>query len=370
MIAELNRSLSAELDRALIALQAAAAARKLYGPAHVVPKRQIATAAEILAAMLVSRPQLRIVRLNQSLFFEDSELSASAHLAETVTPRLISHSIEWIEFRKGVDAPDLTCLLEQLERSSGAIGTRHVRTGRLGGSNDSSLWPETISIAGPDSPVDQFKQIWEQVQQGHPPDQALGELVENIRLAVAVGTDVCKQLADVKSHDEYTFVHTVNVAILSAALGESVGMTPNQGFDLTLAALLHDVGKQRTPLAILNKPGKLDDIERKRMEQHTIDGAAILLARRGVSDVAPIVAFEHHANVDGSGYPHLPGKGRPHMASQIVHVADVFDALRTNRPYRSALEAVEVRRILLEGSGKQFDPDLLSLFLDHVVKVR
>ena len=133
-------------------------------------------------------------------------------------------------------------------------------------------------------------------------------------------------------------MHTVNVAILSAALGEAVGMRPNQVFDLTLAALLHDVGKQHTPLAILNKPGKLDDGERQQMEQHASVGAALLLARRGVPDVAPIVAMEHHANVDGTGYPRLRRNARPHVASQIVHVADVFDALRTNRPYRAAMD--------------------------------
>jgi putative nucleotidyltransferase with HDIG domain len=160
----------------------------------------------------------------------------------------------------------------------------------------------------------------------------------------------------------------VNVAILSAALAEAVGMSQNQVFELILAALLHDVGKQRTPLEILNKPGMLDALERKRMEQHTVDGAAILLSRRGVPDVAPIVAYEHHANVDGTGYPgRIPGG--PHLASQIVHVADVFDALRTNRPYRAALDEAKVRSILMEGAGKSFDPALVDLFLERVVKL-
>src|SRR6185436_9387331 len=182
------------------------------------------------------------------------------------------------------------------------------RVGRVGRSDAATT---DAAVAGGalalDQTVSQFRGIWQGLQSGGgigeggvTPDQRLGELVESIRLAVAVGADVCRQLADVKSHDEYTFVHTVNVGILSAALGEAVGMKPNQVFDLTLAALLHDVGKQHTPLAILNKPGKLDDGERKQMELHTTAGAAMLLARRGVPDVAPIVAFEHHANVDGS----------------------------------------------------------------------
>jgi putative nucleotidyltransferase with HDIG domain len=227
-----------------------------------------------------------------------------------------------------------------------------------------------LAALGRNEQVAHLQTIWSGLKGGGDrPDQRLSDLVESIRLAVAVGADVCNQLADVKSHDEYTFVHTVNVAILSAALGEAVGMTGNQVFDLILAALLHDVGKQRTPLDILNKPGALDAGERRKMEQHTVDGAAILLGRRGVPDVAPIVAFEHHANVDGTGYPRL-GRTRPHLASQIVHVADVFDALRTNRPYRAALDEDKVRKILLDGSGKAFDPALVDLFLERVVKLQ
>jgi response regulator RpfG family c-di-GMP phosphodiesterase len=83
--------------------------------------------------------------------------------------------------------------------------------------------------------------------------------------------------------------------------------------------------------------------------------------------VAPIVAYEHHANVDGTGYPRLPAGGKPHLASQIVHVADVFDALRTNRPYRAAMDDARVRQILSDGAGKLFDPALVELFLEHVI---
>jgi putative two-component system response regulator len=105
------------------------------------------------------------------------------------------------------------------------------------------------------------------------------------------------------------------------------------------------------------------------MERHTVDGAAILMSRPGCPDFAPIVAFEHHANIDGTGYPNLPRSKRPHLASQIVHVADVFDALRTNRPYRAALDAEKVRGMLLDAAGKSFDTALVNLFLERVVKL-
>ena len=370
------------MDKAILSLQSAFTARRLYGLDHAVVTRQVDQASEALTGMLTARRELRVMRIESAMLFDDAELPSCVHLAEVLTPCLAAHRVEWVEFRRGLARAELVTLLEQLERApadAARIGTSHVRVGRLGRNEsvDNPADPGASIEAG--NPVSQFKQLWGGLRgggagvgapDGDRPDQRLGDLVESIRLAVAVGADVCKQLAEVKTHDEYTFVHTVNVAILSAALGEAVGMKPNQVFDLTLAALLHDVGKQRTPLAILNKPGKLDEAERRTMEQHTTAGAAILLARAGVPDVAPIVAFEHHANVDGSGYPRLRRNTRPHLASQIVHVADVFDALRTHRPYRAAMDDAKVRSILNEGAAKSFDKALLDLFLERVITPR
>jgi putative nucleotidyltransferase with HDIG domain len=407
------------MDKAMLALQAAGTARKLYGVEHAAVTRQVDLALETLAGMLAERAGLRLVRLEQSLVFDDVELPSSATLAQALTPRLAAHGIEWLEFRAGLPRAELVTLLEQLERTPATNvlrgGTTHIKLGQVGrrpaASAASIEIADADAIANADAAavlasldgsssgsgnltghaagggagvvmtlddmVRQFRAAWESMRRtagggdsgraAERPDQRLGELVETIRLAVAVGSDVCAQLARVKNHDEYTFVHTVNVAILSAALGEAIGMRPNQVFDLTLAALLHDVGKQHTPLAILNKPGKLDDGERQQMEQHATVGAALLLARRGVPDVAPIVAMEHHANVDGTGYPRLRRNTRPHVASQIVHVADVFDALRTHRPYRAAMDETRVRAILMDGAGKQFDAALLDLFLNRVI---
>ena len=364
-----------QMDAAILALQAATGARNLYGKDHAAPRRQIALAAELLSALFSAQRSVRVVRLDKALLFEDAALPSCSRLNDLLIPLLASHGVEWIEFQRGLDRRELGDFLAQLEsggKAEATLGTPNIRVGSIGRSDAATgSAPDLVSALDRERQIAGFKQIWTQLRAGGGarPDQRLAELVESIRLAVAVGADVCNQLADVKSHDEYTFVHTVNVAILSAALGEAVGMKPNQVFDLTLAALLHDVGKQRTPLEILNKPGKLDDAERKRMERHTVDGAAILLVRRGVPDFAPIVAFEHHANLDGTGYPRLPRDQRPHLASQIVHVCDIFDALRTNRPYRAALEAPKVRSMLLELAGKAFDTPLVNLFLERVVKV-
>jgi putative nucleotidyltransferase with HDIG domain len=359
------------IDKAMLALQSAAVGRRLYGLDHPLPARQTDLAADTLRqAATESVRDLRIVRLEDALLFDDADLPSCPVLREVFIPRLAAHGVEWLEFRAGLARAELVALMDQLERSpadAGRFGSPNVRVGRIGRAEAGAETPEGDVDFDTQNQVAQLKQMWGGMHDGGRPDRRLGDLVESIRLAVAVGADVCNRLAEVKSHDEYTFVHTVNVGILSAALGEAVGMSPNQVFDLILAALLHDVGKQRTPLTILNKPGRLDDAERRQMELHPVSGAAMLFERPGVPDVAPIVAFEHHANVDGTGYPRLPRAGRPHLASQIVHVADVFDALRTNRPYRAAMDDARVRQILTDGAGKLFEPALVDLFLRHVM---
>ena len=392
-----------QMDAAMLALQAAAGGRRHYDKDHPFVQRQLALCIGRLTTLTATQPA-RLVRLDQALLFQDAQLPSSGRLQDLLVPRLSGHGIEWIEFQKGITEADLVSLLEQLEspaRQSATPGrpllpqgTRHVRLGCIGrdnGSGSGSSRPGASSggqdllivsgmntVAGLDSrqQAAELRRAWgdiinptgAQASSGSV-ESRMADLVETIRLAVAVGADACSQLVEVKNHDEYTFVHTVNVAILSTALAEAVGMGANQVFDITLAALLHDVGKQHTPLNILRKPGQLSDAERARMERHTIDGAAILLAKRGIPDFAPIVAFEHHANIDGSGYPYLGKGGRPHLASQIVHVADVFDALRTNRPYRAAMDSERARQILLDGRGKAFDAALVDLFLEGVVKL-
>jgi len=361
------------MDSAMLAIQACLGARKLYGDSHGAASRQLDQAWESLRNLLGQRVNVRLVRIHDSLLFDDLPLPSCPRLKDGITRLLTEHGIEWIEFENGLNRDHLARLLKQLERAVSAyspLGTQRIKVGRL--ARSTSMAPAILlpdAQLSPQNHVLELKEIWTGLHKVEQVDHRLTDLVESVRRAVPAAAAVWRQMAQVKDHDEYTFVHTVNVAILSAALAEAVGMNPNQVCDLTFAALLHDVGKQHTPLQILSKPGKLTDSERKQMERHTVDGAAILLGRLNVPDFAPVVAFEHHANLDGSGYPNL-GRGRyPHLASQIVHIADIFDALRTNRPYRAAMSVEKVKEILTDGAGRSFDGVLLDVFLDSVVQV-
>jgi putative two-component system response regulator len=130
-----------------------------------------------------------------------------------------------------------------------------------------------------------------------------------------------------------------------------------------VAALLHDLGKTRVPLEVLNKPGRLSDAEREIMQRHPADGARLILASDRQLDLAAAVAYEHHIMIDGGGYPRRRQSRACHCASTLVHVCDVYDALRTRRPYREAWEQERVLQYIQDGAGTDFDPDTATRFV-------
>jgi putative two-component system response regulator len=170
-------------------------------------------------------------------------------------------------------------------------------------------------------------------------------------------------LLQLKEFDQYTTTHSLNVAVLAMGLAEQVGCSAAEVRAYGVAGLLHDLGKTRIPIEILTKPGKLSDDERSIMNRHPADGARIILQSDEDLDLAAVVAYEHHIMLNGGGYPRLHYGRACALASRLVHVCDVFDALRTNRPYREAWESEKVLAYLTERAGTEFDPDLVQAFI-------
>lgn len=170
-------------------------------------------------------------------------------------------------------------------------------------------------------------------------------------------------LLHLKRYDQYTTTHALNVSVLAMGLAEFIGLGPREVRSFGVAGLLHDIGKTRIPDEILNKPGKLTDREREVMNSHTVEGARIIMEGEDFLDLAAVVAYEHHIKLDGGGYPELSYPRACHQASDLVHVCDVFDALRTDRPYRDAWPMEKVLGYLEEGGGSEFDPDLAGAFV-------
>lgn len=170
-------------------------------------------------------------------------------------------------------------------------------------------------------------------------------------------------LASLKSHDDYTCYHSLNVMILSLSLGSLLLLDRPALVVLGMGALLHDLGKITVPKNILQKKGPLTEGEWTLIKAHPVKGADILLAQPGVHPLSVAIAMEHHAHYDMSGYPRIIGKARPFLFSRIVEMADVYDAMTTTRSYQKARTPEQALRVLLKDSGTVFDPDLTSSFI-------
>jgi HD-GYP domain-containing protein (c-di-GMP phosphodiesterase class II) len=173
-------------------------------------------------------------------------------------------------------------------------------------------------------------------------------------------------LATIKDHDEYTFTHSVNVCIFSLAIGQRLGLHRNWLGRLGMAALFHDIGKTSVPTGVLNKIGVLDVDEWKAIRQHTLMGVKRLCRMPNSSEHmihSMIVAFQHHINLDLSGYPDVPADSSLDLFSRIVRIADTFDAMTTERPYRNRVYSPhEAIRYLISQADIKFDPVLVKAF--------
>lgn len=167
----------------------------------------------------------------------------------------------------------------------------------------------------------------------------------------------------VDAKDEYTRGHSDRVSEYSVLIGKKLGLSEEDIKTLRIGGLFHDIGKIGVPDSILLKPGKLTDDEYSEIKNHPAIGAHILSSASIFSNLIPIVKH-HHEKYDGNGYPsRLAGNEIPYLA-RITAVADTFDAMTSRRPYRDAIVIENVKEEFIRCSGTQFDPDLVTVFID------
>jgi putative nucleotidyltransferase with HDIG domain len=191
-------------------------------------------------------------------------------------------------------------------------------------------------------------------------------IVGSMAVAMRANEKLLLPMVMMKEFDEYTTTHACNVSMLSMGLAEALGCSRSETRAFGVAGLLHDIGKVKIPKDILNKPGRLTDDEREVMATHPEEGARILLQREKGMQMAAVVAFEHHICIDGKGYPRLHFERGCHLASRLVHVCDIYDALSTNRPYRKPWTVEQVLHYIEERAGTEVDPHISRTFATMV----
>lgn len=212
-----------------------------------------------------------------------------------------------------------------------------------------------------------IKEVMDDIASGKTIDVKLAkEVVTDCVNSILRNPDALLLLTQMKSRDEYTAQHSMNVCMLAITMGRFLNLSIAQLTELGLCGMMHDMGKMKVPLEILNKPGRLDPDEMIVMRNHTIWGYVLLSECPGIPKVAKEVALSHHERYDGKGYPRkLIGKEILPYA-QIVAIVDMYDAITSNRVYQDGRSHLDALNLMVEASHDHLEPCLVESFIKCV----
>ncbi len=195
--------------------------------------------------------------------------------------------------------------------------------------------------------------------------QELSNVLDDIISQLLVNKSLTVNLSDIRYTDDYTFSHSVNVAVYSIMTAMSMGLSKSDLRNLGFGAFLHDLGKVIVPMHILNKPGPLSELEMDEIKKHPFYGKDLVEARHFFNGPSLSIIYKHHERIDGSGYPQGLAGNDIELFPKICAVSDVYDALSTDRPYRPGFmphKAMEIMEIECEG----YDLEVLQTFYHHI----
>ena len=383
-------------------LTTAISTSKLYSAEHKQVKKLCRMAHSSLLDAIGGQESLSLIRVDEHLAVDEHPLERSMYIERFA--RLIKMSgIGHLKFFRNVTFDELHALLNSLAGSGkvthssenirlGQVEVRH-RSARGGAGQKAQtpvaegeqVDPELLKRGVDSNVLIESAQILENISSEELSRvMEVYEAVKNNRRLQVVGLseivsgfiDVFAGFADplltlvpLRNMDEYTFTHSLNVCLLNLAQATAMGIEGQMLHDIGLSAMLHDVGKLFIPEEVLNKPGKLDEKEWALMQTHPVRGAEYLLDSPGVPRMAVLNAYEHHLRFDLRGYPLVKNEWQQNLCSQLTSISDVYDSLRTKRPYRDPIELDVVLFNIEQLTGTQLHPLLVENFLLLMKKV-
>jgi len=360
---------------------------KIYEPNNLIAERQINALYDLMRGVLLRQQEATLLLRQSTLFFNGTKVRFTINSYEIfkfLTQILKKKGIGILSFLPGLTREALQLFLLLLGRRAAEDASfediaSEIRRLRL----DTHISIEPVSsfdIGGAREEdtiklffmgISHLKEMFAKFLGGQLPPLTLSRrLMQSIFNHISENEAFLLGLTTVKNFDEYTLNHSMNVCVLSIALGRRLGLDKNELAELGISAFFHDYGKMELPKEILDKPGALEADERKIIESHVYRGAEklFLLKESGMVPVpvgAINVAMEHHVNIDLTGYPNYQKKNTISFFSKIVKVCDVFDALTTTRPYRPhAFRRDQALSIMAADTGVGFDPVILKVFIN------
>lgn len=368
------------LLRSLVkALLAAVKNRAFYPPQHPTVVQGMQELSAALAALLASAPEIVIGVIGRDLVVDGRPLLKDSPFFERFRQDLAERAVEKLSLRPGIRDEDLQAFVEALSQSPEALreqgGIERFLSGR--GVRGIQVSRFSVEEAAPEEAGELFEQARATYREGI---DGVRNLTEKFRAEAPVSASEVRQITSIlikglqdqrapmlaalalRQKSAYTFSHSLNVSLLVLAQVEMLDLTERQLEEITSASLLHDVGKLSVPEEILEKPGPLTDAEWAIMRLHPVYGVEALRRMQDVSDLALIVAFEHHLRYDAAGYPPRRMPWPMNHLSALTAVADTYDAMRSRRPYDPPWPCEKVYQTMMGIAGKSLHPGLLDRF--------
>jgi putative nucleotidyltransferase with HDIG domain len=367
-------SRTAIYDELLRRFASAVRAAQLYAPDHPLLARNVEGLIAALKSLHQQAPSVAVGIVGQDLVVADTPMAKTSAGMTELIKRLRDHKIERIAFERGITIDEANSFIHAVAALGGrgdtpgrALHAQHIRVGRItaeeqrsgGVAGDMAAIRRLYSSA-----VQAAQTAWESAEaEGKPDLPAALQTVDGLAEAVTQNRTALMALTAMHTYDNYTFTHMVNVSILTMGQARALGIDGRLLREFGLSALMHDIGKVRTPKEILNKPDKLTDEEFTVMRKHTVDGAEILRRTPEMPILAPVVAFEHHLRIDSSGYPFGVKRPNLNVATMLCSISDVYDAMRSQRAYQQAFPTDRILAVLKRNDGTQFDQHLVRRFV-------
>lgn len=217
--------------------------------------------------------------------------------------------------------------------------------------------------------IEETKEVFNKLKEAEDLDiESVRKNIKNMLPDMVRNNDVLMRLKQLQKSDDYTFQHSLRVAVLASMIGKWLGYGKNELYDICEAGLLFDIGKLKIPDFILKKQGRVTPQEFEIIKKHAQLGYTVLLRTKGISQDVKFAALQHHERMDGSGYPLRIRSGQIHEFAKIIMVCDIYDAMITNRTYRSKLSPFEAAEYISWNSGHTLDSRICYIFLSNLAE--
>jgi HD-GYP domain-containing protein (c-di-GMP phosphodiesterase class II) len=359
-----------ELKQVVQVLAAAIKGLRLYAVDHPATTKQVETLQNGLFSLLQHKKLIRVGVLEKTLFVEDHLFMQESPAAAELAKLLESRELVGLEFMAGLSASEIQSLLQLLHSGSSkgkefadalaSQGVKKIRAVTAEDDDDDELRPRKVYRKA----LKVVDQIFQDVRMGQIPSSAEAiSVVKSMAQLTINEPHAMMALSMLKDYDNYTFTHSVNVSVISLAVGRACNVTEEQLKTLGFGGLLHDLGKLRVDVDIITKPGRLTDAEFDAIKEHPGFGADIIRQMEDVTSEVMQIVLGHHVRYDHTGYPANTAINIDSPLVQMTAIADAYDAMTTLRSYQRPFTPRRAISRLKEISGSSLNPDYVANFV-------